>query len=197
MLKPGFVAAGDEILGMDAAFLQCDIDVEHHPAALADQRHRPLPERQRAVFGQGDQAALGADVAHAVGAGDGQPGFGDHCGEFTAKRGGLRIERLTEARGEHRGAARAGRGAAAQQFRHGRRRHHDHEMVGRLGQRGEVRIAGRVENFRPPRIDQIDRAGKSVALEIAPRPRRPASRPVAHADHHRIARFGQCRDFSF
>ena len=64
-------------------------------------------------------------------------------GEFAAELGALGVKAFAEARREHRGAARARGRAAAQHFRHARRRHQDDEVIGRLGQRGEIRIAGR------------------------------------------------------
>jgi len=84
--------------------------------------------------------------------------------------------------------------AASERVDHGGRWHqHDH-MVGILRQRMEIGIAGLVPDLTPARIDQIDRAGKFVAVEIVPDARRPAPRPVAGADQDDVARRGERRD---
>src|SRR5207253_1629047 len=57
------VAAGDQIFGKDAALLERHIGEDHHAAALPDQCDRTLAQRERAVLGERDEAALGADVA--------------------------------------------------------------------------------------------------------------------------------------
>ncbi len=192
--QAGFIAAGDQIFGVHAALFERGVHEQHHTAALSDQRHRPLPQGQRPVFRERHETRLGADVAHAVRAGDGEPGLGDHVGQFAPKFGGILIEGLAETRREDRCAARSRGGAAAQQFRHTRRRHQDDEVVRRLRQRLEVRVASFVENLGPARIDQISGFRKVIAFEIAPHPRRPASRAIARADENGIARFGQRRD---
>ena len=193
--EPGLVAAGDQIFRPDAALLQRLVGEDHHAAALADERDRARPHRQRTVLGQRDEAAPGADIAHAVRARHGEPGVRDHRGEFAAERGGLRIEAFAEAGGEHRGAARAGGGAALERLDHACRRHQHHHVVGRFGQRFEIRIAGLAPDLGAPRIDQIDRTGKLVVVEIVPYPRRPAAGSVAGADQNGVARRGERRDF--
>ena len=84
---------------------------------------------------------------------------------------------------------------AAQCFDHARCRHQHDQMVGRLGQRLEIRIAGLVPDFRAARIDQMDRPRKFIAVEVAPHPRRPASRTVAGADQDDVARRRERFDF--
>src|SRR6185437_671424 len=118
----------------------------------------------------------------------------DTASQVAAERFGPAVERLAEAGGEYRGAAGARGGAAAQQLGHGGCRHYHDQMVGRLRQGGEIRVAGRVENILAARVDQIDRAGKTVAVEIAPGARGPTAGTVADADHHGVTRLGQRRD---
>ncbi len=193
--EAGFVAAGDEVFGIHAALLERGVQENHHAAALADQRHRPLAQQQGAVLAERDEAGLGADIAHAIGAGHRQPGLGDHRFKLAAERRSVGVVGFAKARGKHRGAARAGGSAAAQHLRHARRRHQYDEMVGRFRQRREVGITAVAADFRPSRIDQIKRPRKLVLLEIAQDAPRPASRPVVGADQHRIARLGQCLHF--
>jgi hypothetical protein len=195
--EAGFIAAGDQVLRPDAALLQRRIDEDHHAAALPDQRDRAGSHRQGPVFGEGHQPALGADIAHAVGARYAQAGFRDHRLELAAERGGLMVEGFAEAGREHGGAARACGRAAAQCFRDRGRRHQHHQVIGRFRQRLEIRIAGFLPDLVPPRIDEMDRARKLVAVEIAPHPRRPAARAVAGADQHDIAWRRERRDLSF
>ena len=145
--KAGFVAVGDQVCGVHAALFERLIEEQHHAAALPDQRHRSGLQPQRPILGERDQTALGADVAHAVRAGDREPGVGDHRGELTAELGAFGVEAFAKTRREHRGAACARGRAAAQQFRHARRRHQHDEVIGRLRQRGEIRIAGLVPRF--------------------------------------------------
>ena len=192
--EPGLVSAGDQIFRPDAALLQRLIGEDHHAAALPDERDRARPHRQRTVLGQSDEAALGADIAHAVRARHAEPGLRDDGCELTSERRGLAVEAFSEAGGENRGAACAGGGAAPERVDHAGCRHqHDH-MVGGLRQRMEIGIAGLVPDLASARIDQIDRTGKFVAVEIVPDARRPASRPVAGADQDDVARRGERRD---
>jgi hypothetical protein len=68
-------------------------------------------------------------------------------------------------------------------------------MIGRFGQRFEIRIAGPVPNAVAARIDEMDRARKLVAIEIAPDARRPAAGAVAGADQNDVARRREGGDF--
>ena len=96
--QAGFVAAGDQIFGTDAALLERRIDEDHHAAALPDQRDRAGAHRQRPVLGQRHQPALGADIAHAVGARYAEAGFRDHGRELAAERRRPRCRRLRRSR---------------------------------------------------------------------------------------------------
>jgi hypothetical protein len=193
--QTGLIAAGDKILGGDAALLQRGVGENHHAAALADQRDRAFLHPEHAVFGERDEAALGADIAHAVRARHREAGFRDNGGKLAAKAGGLGVVRFAEARGKHGGAARARRRARAQRFRHAGGRHQHDQMVGGLGQRLEVGITGLVPDFGAARIDRIDRAGELVLVQVAPHARGPAAGAVAGADQHGIARSGEGFDF--
>ena len=95
--KAGFVPAGDQIFRPDAGLLQRLIGEDHHAAALPDQRDRARPHGQGKVLGQSDQAALGADIAHAVRARHAEPGLRDDGGELASERRGLAIEAFSEA----------------------------------------------------------------------------------------------------
>ena len=55
-------------------------------------------------------------------------------------------------------------------------------------------VAGLAPDLGSARIDQIDRPGKLVAVEIVPHPRGPAAGPVAGADQNGVARRGERRD---
>src|SRR5207245_2870899 len=81
------------------------IDEDHHAAALADERRRTRTHRQRPILGERHQPALGADIAHAIGARDAEPGLRDHGRELASERDGRGIEGFAEARGEHGRAA--------------------------------------------------------------------------------------------
>jgi hypothetical protein len=123
-----------------------------------------------------------------------RPGLRDNGRELASERRRLGIEALTEAGGKDRGAAGAGGGAALERIDDAGRRHqHDH-MVGRLRQCLEIGIAGLAPDLAPARIDQIDRPGEFVAVEIVPDARGPAPRPVAGADQNDVARRGERRD---
>ena len=139
--QTGFVAAGDQIFGRDPAFLQRRIDEYHHAAALADQRHRPDVQRQRPLLGQRDEAALGADIAHAIGAGNAEPGLGDDGGSsrpIAAPSGPTprQSRRKTPSRCAHRPPR-----PLRSSLGYTRRRHDHDQMIGRLGKRLEIRIA--------------------------------------------------------
>ena len=193
--EPGLVAAGDEILRRDAALLQRGVGEDHHAAALADQRNRPFLHREHAVFGERDQAGFGADIAHAVRARHREAGFRDDRGELAAEARGFRVEAFAEARGKNGGAARARRRARAQRVGDAGGRHQHDQMIGRFRQRLEIGIAGLVPDLGAARIDRIDRAGELILVKIAPDPRGPASRSVAGADQHGVARRGERFDF--
>ena len=169
--EAGFVAAGDKVVGMDAALLQRLVGEDHHAAALADERNRAGLDRQRAVLGQGDEAAARTDIAEAIRARDRKPGLRNGLGELAAECRGRRVEALAEAGGKHRGAAGARGSAAAQGLDHARRRHQHNKVIGRLRQRLEIGIAGLAPQVRSARIDQVDRSGELVAVEIVPHPR--------------------------
>jgi len=68
-------------------------------------------------------------------------------------------------------------------------------MVGRLRQCLEIGIAGLAPDLAPARIDEIDRPGEFVAVEIVPDARGPAPRPVAGADQNDVARRREGGDF--
>ena len=193
--EPGFVAAGDQIVGEDAALLQRLVGEDHHAAALADERDRARLHRQRAVLGQGHEAAAGADIAQAVRARHREPGVRDHGGELASEYGRFSVEAFAEAGREDRCAARAGGGAAPEGLDDARCRHQHHHVVGGLRQRFEVGIAGRVPDLGPARVDQVDRPRKFIALEIVPDARRPAARTIAGADQDGIAGRGERRNF--
>ena len=194
--QPGLVAAGDEVFGRDAALLQRLVGEDHHAAALADQRHRAGLAR---VSGRSSVSVtrrlLAQTLPMQLGPETPSPVCAITAASSRAERGGLGVEAFAEAGGEHGGAARAGRGAALERLDHARGRHQHHHVVGRLGQRLEVRIAGRVPDLGAARIDQVDRSGKLVLIEIAPHARGPASGPVAGADQHGVARRGERLDF--
>ncbi len=193
--QAGFVSAGDQVARCNAALQQRLVGVDHHAAALADQCDRAGADRERPVLGQRHEPALGADVAHAVGAGDGKAGLDDHLDKLAAKRGGLGVEAFTEAGRKYRCAARPSGRAALERLDHAGGWHHDHHVIGLFGQGREVRIAGPAPDLGAARIDQVDRSGEPVGVEVLPDLRGPAARAVARANKHGITGRGQCRDF--
>jgi hypothetical protein len=191
--EPDLVAAGDQVLRRDAALLQRLVGEDHHAAALADERHRASLHVQRTVLGQGYEPARRADIAHAVRSGDCEPGLRDHVGELTSERGAVAIEAFAETGRKDRGAARARGGATLERFDDASRGHQHHQMIGRLRKRAEIAVAGLTPDLGSTRIDEVDRAGKLVAVEVVPHPRGPAARPVAGADQNDITRRGERR----
>ncbi len=191
MRKPHLVAAGDDVADAVPALLEHPLREDHHPAALPDHRDRPGREAGVADFGERGEPAWRAQIPHAVGAGDGEPGLGDDRRERTAAREPVGILRLAEARGEHGGATRPGRGTGAQRVGDARGRNEHDEMIGRLRQVAQIGIAAHAPDLGPPGIERIDRAGKAAALQVAPHALGPASRPVAGADDDDVLR---CRE---
>ena len=194
--KAGLVAAGDQIFRRDAALLQRLIGEDHHAAALADERDRAAPHRQRAVLGKRDEAALGADIAHAVRARHAEPGLArsPRRARGRARRPRCRSPRRSPRRTRWRCARRRRRRAASVSITPAAGTSTT-IWSGGSRQRLEIRDSRACSQISlAARIDQIDRAGKFVALEIAPYARRPASRPVAGADQHDVARRGERLD---
>jgi len=132
--QTGFVAAGDQIFDRNAALLERAVQMDHHAAALTGERDRSGMERQRPVLGQGDEAALAADITHAVRPRHAEIGLGNGGGERAAVLRALRVAGLAETRGKYSRTASTCRGAAAQNVGHVRRRHQHDEMIGWLGQ---------------------------------------------------------------
>ncbi len=123
-----------------------------------------------------------------------EAGFRDDGRKLAAEPCALAVEGFAEAGREHRGAARTRGCPAAQRLRDACGRNQHHQMIGRLRQRLEIRIAGLVPNLVAARIDEMDRARKPVTIEIAPDPRRPAAGAIAGADQHDVARRRERRD---
>ena len=138
---------------------------------------------------------LGADIAHAIGAGHRKPGLGDHRFKLAAERSGVACCRPRRSlrktpwrcarRPRRRCATPPARRAPAPARRDGRAAPAAIEV-------GITAVAG---DFGAARIDQIKRPRKFVLLEIAQDAPRPASRPVVGADQHRVARLGERFDF--
>ena len=169
------------------------IDRRHRAALHGDgdrARHRLL---QRLV-GDGGEFRCAAGDAHAGRADHRDAGALDRFAQLCAAFAALRVAAFAEAGGIDGGAARAGAAAVLQNLDGGFGRREDREMVGRLRQRVELRIAGRAPDIVAVRIDRKDLPGKSEPLEIVVDALRPVAGAVRCADQNDVVRVEQMPD---
>ena len=189
--EAGLVAASDQRAADDTALLQRALHGHDNAARLAEHGDGPIDEAMRPIVGHGEETRGVIEIAHAVGAGDGEPGLGDGGREIRRQRAALGTIGLLEAGGHDGGAARARRRALAQHRGNGFGGRQDHQMIGRLGHVGEVAIAASAPDFIARRVERIDRALVAVVDEIAVDARGPGAGLVAGADDGDVARVEQ------
>ena len=144
---------------------------------------------------QGHEIRWRGEVAEAIGARDCDARLRDRSGEFFAQPAAFLVAAFAKAAGEDRGAARACAARVADRVDYRAAGHEDHDVIGRLGQRGEVLVAALAAPHRfVARIDGIDRPLEADARQRIVDGDRPAARPVARADDGHVARRQQRGD---
>ena len=192
--QPRLVTAGHHVAGVDAAFLQGALDGHGETARLADDGHRAAFQDLGPVVGHGHQRTRRRHVAETIGAGHGQASIDDGGAQLVAEGAAFVAADFIEPGREHGGAARPRRGAVTQHASHRLGGHQDHQMVRRLGKAGHGFVTLDVPDLVAPWIERIHRFPVIVALEVAPYPRGPASRPIRCPHQHHIAWVQQSRD---
>ena len=187
-LKSGLVSRRDHVADANTAILERLTKRHHDRAGLSGDRDGASLHRHDAIVDVREQLFAGAEIAEAIGTGNGEAGFLDRLLQFDREPLAFGVLQFAEARCHDRGRAGPRRCRVPHDLHREPRRHQHQHVIRLVGQAGKVLVAGHAPDRFTLGVDRIQAAFEAVLDQVVPDPLRVVTRLVRCADQHDVAR---------